>query len=633
MKQYFCNPINVNYRYQFNRGMQEGGPLQICREAADPSMILFKGKYYIFASMNLSVWVSEDLVNWESHRLPENLPLYDYAPDVRVMGEYVYFSASKRGEICNYYRTKDLINGPYEKIQGTFDFWDPNLFVDDDGRVYFYWGCTNVDPIWGVELDPQTMKPLTEKKSLLAGDPYVKGYERAGEDNTVLPVTGPELDERVVAFLNRMGHPVPNVEALSAMPAEQLEMIRSFSSGAPFIEGAWMTKHDGKYYLQYAFGGAEYNIYGDGVYISDSPLGDFHPVDNNPFSYKPGGFLPGAGHGSTMEDKAGNWWHTATMRISMNHQFERRVGIWPAAFDADGELYCNQRYGDWPIAVTDGKVNPDADPEWYLLSYGKKVTASGFEEGKGPEMAADENVQTWWRSDVTCKEEKKPWLVLDLGQICDVRAVQINFADDGIDLPAPGELCPGIQSRFIDGTDYRTRYLLEGSSDGETYEILEDKSQAETDLPHDFLILNNGEGQKIRFVKLTVLEIPYDQKPCISGLRVFGIGETEKPAAPEFTAERTNEIDMKVAMKAGNGGGHVTGYNVLWGSSPEKLYHSWMLFADPADASAKVEKRIGALVKGKEYYVRVDAFNEGGITEGTVKKLQEPSAGYDSYKN
>lgn len=624
MKQYFCNPINVNYRYQFNKPMQEGAPLQICREAADPSMILFKDTYYIFASMNLSVWVSKDLVNWEVHRLPENLPLYDYAPDVRVMGEYVYFCASRRGagQICSYYRTKDPVNGPYEEIPGTFDFWDPNLFADDDGRVYFYWGCTNTDPIWGVELDPKTMRPLTEKKALLAGDPFVKGYERAGEDGTILPVSGPELDQRVVDFLNRIGQPVPNTEALSALPAERLEMFRGFASGAPYIEGAWMTKHNGKYYLQYAFGGAEYNIYGDGVYVGDSPLGDFVLAENNPYSYKAGGFLPGAGHGSTMEDRYGNWWHTATMRISVNHSFERRVGIWPAAFDADGELYCNQRYGDWPLAVTDGKLDPDAAPEWYLLSRGKKVTASGAEEGKGPEKAVDENVQTWWRPDVPC--EKKPWLLLDLGAAYDVRAVQINFADDGLDLPAPGEMCPGIQARFIDGTDYRTRYLLEGSADGVSYEVLEDKSEAETDLPHDFIVLNGAAGRRLRYVRLTVLEVPYDQKPCISGLRVFGIGEEEKPAAPAFAALRTNDIDMEVTVKPKAGGGRALGYVVLWGSAPEKLYHSRMVFADPENPAAELRQRIGALVKGREYCVRVDAFNEGGITEGTAEKLRGP---------
>ena len=156
---YYCNPVNINYRYQFNAD-QRKNKISICREAADPSMICFQGRYYIFASMTLGVWVSDDLVNWENHKLPPELPLYDYAPDVRVMGAYVYFCASKRGENCDRYRTKDILNGPYEKIEGTFDYWDPNLFVDDDGRVYFYWGCSNETPMWGVELNPETMEPI-----------------------------------------------------------------------------------------------------------------------------------------------------------------------------------------------------------------------------------------------------------------------------------------------------------------------------------------------------------------------------------------------------------------------------------------------------------------------------------------
>ena len=123
----------------------------------------------------------DNLVEWESYRLPDNLPLYDYAPDVRVMGEYVYFCASKKGEICNFYRTKDIVNGPYEEIKGSFDFWDPNLFIDDDGRMYFYWGCSNNTPIWGVELDKDTMLPISEKKELIFGQPEIRGYERVGE--------------------------------------------------------------------------------------------------------------------------------------------------------------------------------------------------------------------------------------------------------------------------------------------------------------------------------------------------------------------------------------------------------------------------------------------------------------------
>ena len=36
-----------------------------------------------------------------------------------------------------------------------------------------------------------------------------------------------------------------------------------------------MTKHNGKYYLQYAGPGTEFKSYSDGVYVSDKPLGPF----------------------------------------------------------------------------------------------------------------------------------------------------------------------------------------------------------------------------------------------------------------------------------------------------------------------------------------------------------------------
>ena len=54
------------------------------------------------------------------------------------------------------------------------------------------------------------------------------------------------------------------------------------------------------------------------------------------------------------------------------------------------------------------------------------------------------------------------------------------------------------------------------------------------------------------------------------------------------------------------------GYEGLWGHSPEKLYHSFRVFST-------TQAEIRALMAGVEqYYVRVDAFNEAGITEGRV---------------
>ena len=154
-----------------------------------------------------------------------------------------------------------------------------------------------------------------------------------------------------------------------------------------------------------------------------------------------------------------------------------------------------------------------------------------------------------------------------------------------------------------------TRWKLEASTDGENWFVVEDKTGVATDLSHDLVV--REEGFAARFLKLSNMEVPYGQNPCISGLRIFGLGGGEKPAAPAFTAKRTGDLDMEVAIAEQ---ADALGYNILFGSAPEKLYHSYMVFAPGS-------RRVGALIKDREYYVRVDAFNENGITEGICVKL------------
>ncbi|MDZ7722611.1 MAG: family 43 glycosylhydrolase [candidate division KSB1 bacterium] len=120
---------------------------------------------------------------------------------------------------------------------------------------------------------------------------------------------------------------------------------------APWIEGAWMNKHNGIYYLQYSGPGTEYKSYCDAVYTSENPLGLFQPQAHNPFAYKPEGFAAGAGHASTFHDEYGNLWHMGTITISQKHMFERRLGLYPAFFDAEGTLYSITKYADYPLIL------------------------------------------------------------------------------------------------------------------------------------------------------------------------------------------------------------------------------------------------------------------------------------------
>lgn len=574
---YYCNPVNLDYKYQF---IDIFGNYVINREAADPSLILFQNEYYLFTSMSGGFFVSTDLVEWVFYPL-KVVQIHDYAPDVCVIGEYMYFSASRKGRTCPIYRCKYPKTDIFEEVSNTFVFWDPNLFKDDDGRIYFYWGCDNKVPIRGVELNPKDMTQKGEIKELFFNQLDRCGYERNGE-NHFLDTKRNDWDET-----------------------------------DPYIEGAWMTKHNNKYYLQYAAPGTQYNVYMDGVYEADYPLGPFKLARNNPFSYKPGGFIPGAGHGSTLEDKEGNFWHTSTMRISMNHIFERRLGLWPAGFDTEGELFCNQRYGDWVMPMPEGKVDPWAEPEWMLLSKAKIVSASSFCEGYSPEKAVEENVRTWWKASTNQPGE---WLMIDLGEVMDVRALQINFADDNVKARIPEDATFGggvnidgnneIMKRHIDLQPHATRWILEGSEDGKHFIVLEDKSEAETDLCHDLVV--KEQGVSVRFIRLTVKELPFQAQAAVSGLRVFGKGNGKTPKKVEnVRAFHTGELDVHAQWEYTD----AIGYNVLWGHQYEKLYHSHMVF-DMEQLDIK------AIIKGENYYLRIDAFNENGITIGDVIKVE-----------
>ena len=423
----YCNPLDLPYRYQH---MNEQGRRTAFREGADPTLVYFKGTYYLFVSMSAGFFYSDDLLHWDFHPDPDLL-IYDYAPDVRQVGEYLYFCASRRRENCPILRSADPLHEKFEAVAAPFPFWDPDLFLDDDGRLYLYWGCTNTDPIWGVELDRETLQPLGEKVPLIYGDPEHLGYERPGENGVVDKESSvmyrslaPLFDPETKTLKLPAG-----VTDLGGYPVEALTKI-FLAVGQPYLEGAYMTKHAGRYYLQYACPGTQYNIYADGVYVGESPLGPFVRQASNPFSAVPGGFATGAGHGSTIADKYGNYWHAATMRISVNHDFERRVGLFPAGFDADGVLYCNQNFADYPHRIPAGKFDPAAwQPEWMLLSYGKRAFASSTAAGSDPARAVDENIRTWWSAADAAPGQ---WLAVDLGQAMDIRAVQVNLADEGV---------------------------------------------------------------------------------------------------------------------------------------------------------------------------------------------------------
>lgn len=598
MKTTYCNPLDLGYRYQH---MKERRCLSH-REGADPTLIFFKGTYYAFVSMSAGFWHSRDLLNWDFHPA-ENLLIYDYAPDVRQIGDYLYFCASRRECSCPILRTKDPLNEPFEEVNAPFPFWDPDLFQDDDGKVYLYWGCTNTQPIWGVEMNPETMKPMGEKVPLIYGRETELGYERPGDNGVATKensVVWQHLKHMFNPETNRIEFPA-GMETMGGYSADAMTAM-FLAVGKPYIEGAFMTKHGGKYYLQYACPGTQYNTYADGVYVSESPLGPFTLQESNPYSSKPGGFITGAGHGSTIQDAYGNFWHASTMRISINHDFERRIGLFPAGFDRDGVLYCNQNFADYPHEIPTGTFDAASQqPKWMLLSYGKPVTASS---GAHPEKAVNEDIRDWWSAETAAPGQ---WLQVDLGSVEDVRAIQVNFADEALSPEFPDEEYGSDRGdRRIELATQISHYTVEASTDGESWRVLETVARECSNGYYEY-----PDGISARYIRVTGGLLPYGQVMRISGLRVFGNGSGEKCKAAQATAERINDLEALVSWKHLE---NAQGCNVRYGVAPDKLYMSWMVYG--AD-----EVKLTTLIKGQEYYAAVDSFNGSGITPGEIIKV------------
>ncbi len=81
-----ANPIDLNYRFQIESPSR--------REAADPVIEMFKGKYYLFASKSEGYWSSPDLIEW-TYIPTKTIPtIEDYAPIIIPMDDALYFMAS-----------------------------------------------------------------------------------------------------------------------------------------------------------------------------------------------------------------------------------------------------------------------------------------------------------------------------------------------------------------------------------------------------------------------------------------------------------------------------------------------------------------------------------------------------------
>ena len=547
----YCNPLNLDYGYCPIPNFTESGKH---RATADPVIVLYKGDYYLFSTNQWGYWWSTDLNHWnfilKSFLKPYH-KVYDdlCAPAVWVQGDTLLVFGSTYSDNFPIWMSTNPKANEWKEALDSFAIggWDPDFFTDDDGKLYMFNGSSNAYPLYGIEINRKKFTPLGTRKELLLLNSERYGWQRFGEysDNTFLD---------------------------------------------PFIEGSWMTKHNGKYYLQYGAPGTEFSGYADGVAVSDKPLGNF-VHQSMPLSYKPGGFARGAGHGSTFQDRWDNYWHVSTISISVKNSFERRLGLWPAGFDKNDIMYCNTAFGDYPLYLPDGRADHLVSrfTGWMLLNYNKPVQVSSSLNGYPPNNAVDENIRSYWSASTGKARE---WISTDLGEVSTVKAIQINYADQDATLM-------GKQTNVFH------QYKLYYSIDGKKWTLLIDKSKNLTDVPHDYIEL--PQPVEARFIKLENLHLPTG-KFAISGLRVFGSGHGSKPdPVRNFIVLRT-EKDKRSAWLKWTPVDNAYACNIYMGTAPDKLYNCIMVYGAN-------EYWLKAMDKEMPYFFRIEAINENGASQ------------------
>lgn len=539
----YCNPINIDYTYMIYNAHKDLS----YRSGADPAVVRFKNEYYMFVTRSMGYWHSKDMDHWKFIKPQQwyfqgsNAPAaFNYRDSV------LYMAGNPSGSMSVLYSDTPK-NGTWKATPGILhQLQDPALFIDDDGQGYMYWGSSNRFPIRAKKLDKnKRFRPSDEVYELFNLMPEKHGWERFGENHSDTKLGG-------------------------------------------YIEGPWMNKFNGKYYLQYAAPGTEFDVYGDGVYIGDSPLGPFEYAPNNPFSYKPGGFINGAGHGSTVEGPNGQLWHFSSMAVNVNVGWERRIGMFPTFLDKDGLLFTDTYFGDYPHYMPSLSQKKGEFAKWMLLSYKKPVKAATQLQGHGPQHMVDEKVQTFW---VAQHNDKNQWVEIDLTEPMTVRAIQINYNDYQSDMY--GKI-PGLYHQ----------YRIESSLNGKDWNVLVDRSKNEADVPNDYVELSKP--RRTRYIRFTNLHAPTPHL-SLSGLRIFGLGNGEPPRAVKKLNIDRNK-DRREAKLAWNPVKNAQGYNVLWGIAPNKLYSSWLTY----DAGSLELKSLNT---DQPYYFTIEAFNENGVSE------------------
>lgn len=480
----YCNPLPMPIGVGGNAG-------------GDVTVIADGGKYYMCCSGG-GMWVSEDLLDWEFHPVA-NIPV---APDlVKYNGKFYLTGNSDHVYVA------DNPLGPYEDLglfkntgpveKGWNGGFDTKIYVDDDNTPYLFWPGRGISGIYGVKLDPDDLTRFDGEPVHLFGFNPMHAWERYGEFNEY--------------------------------------------PGVAWIEGPWIIKRNGIYYMEYSASGTQWKTYAEGYYTATSPLGPYTYASNNPLLRKTEGLVTGTAHGSILQiPGTDEWWQFYTIVLS-NPPGGRRIGMDRIEFDSDGLMYCTITDTPQPApgTVSDKAEKPSVPVTVNKMNAMNALSKfSSQQSGYPAAFAVDNYSGTVWMPEASDKApsitiELSPATRFDVVQHFTVNSMRVMFSG-----ARRGWGMPSVPPVY--------KYRLEVSQDGENYVTVLDKTG--NTLARD-TIFEEFEAVNCRFVRFTVTDWPKENPLGVIDFTVFGYPDGYEPAAvatPVFSTLPLDTLDKQM---------------------------------------------------------------------------------------
>ena len=354
MKSTFIAAILLLVSVMTEGGLSAQNPIVQTCYTSDPAPMVHDGTLYVYTGhdedkadffwmQEWRVYSTKDMVNWTDHGSPLAIESFDWADDRAWAAQCIERNGKFYWYVCLHSKLSNTMAigvavgdspvGPFKDAigkplhDGSWDYIDPTVFIDDDGRAYLYWGNPNI---------------------------Y---YAELNDDMISLKCEVGKLEQTVESF----GAPNPE------------KRVKGVKYKDTYTEGPWLHKREGKYYLLYAAGGVPEHI---AYSMSDGPLGPWKYMGEIMPLQDTGSFT---NHCGVIDYKGNSYFFYHNDALPEGHSYCRSVCVEQFTYNPDGTIP-QLHMTDEGIKKGVGTLNPYKRTEAETIAWAQGVVSATDKE-------------------------------------------------------------------------------------------------------------------------------------------------------------------------------------------------------------------------------------------------------------